>query len=74
MCSPVGHVVKAMRRNLDRPPADPDVTDLDLEPAMNHATALNLEDNLMLRLLALAMEKVQRRRVKPKKKGSLHRV
>ena len=37
-------------------------------------TALNLEDSMVLRLLAVALERVQRRRQRPKKKGSLHRV
>lgn len=37
-------------------------------------TALNLEDSALLRLLAVALERVQRRRQRPKKKGQLHRV
>lgn len=41
--------------------------------ASTHA-ALNLDDNVVLRLLALALERVQRRRQLPRKKGSLHRV
>lgn len=44
---------------------------------MNHATAtlqLNLDDSVVLRLLAVALERVQRRRQRPRKKGSLHRV
>lgn len=35
---------------------------------------LNLDDNMVLRLLALALERVQRRRQLPRRKGSLHRV
>ena len=31
-------------------------------------------DNALTRLLALAMDKVQRRRHRPKKQGRLHRV
>lgn len=37
-------------------------------------TALNLEESALLRLLAAALERVQRRRQLPKKKGQLHRV
>ncbi len=32
------------------------------------------DDGVLLRLLALAMDKVQRRRHRPTKKGRLHRV
>ena len=35
---------------------------------------LDLEDNVLLRMLAIAMDKVQRRRRRPKKQGRLHRV
>ena len=35
---------------------------------------LDLEDNVLLRMLAIAMDKVQRRRHRPKKQGRLHRV
>ena len=45
---------------------------------MNTATLLDVsfdENNgVLLRLLALAMDKVQRRRQKPKKRRPLHRV
>lgn len=34
----------------------------------------NLEDSVLLRLMALALERVQRRRQRPRKKGNLHRV
>ena len=35
---------------------------------------IDLDNALLLRLLALAMDKVQRRRHRPKKQGRLHRV
>ena len=38
------------------------------------AVGVRYESLDLLRLLALAMEKVQRRRRKPAKKGRLHRV
>ena len=44
---------------------------------MTTATAhvrINLDDSVVLRLLALALERVQRRRQLPRRKGSLHRV
>ncbi len=44
---------------------------------MNSATTqtlATLEDSVLLRLMALALERVQRRRQRPRKKGSLHRV
>ncbi len=33
-----------------------------------------LDDSVLLRLMALALERVQRRRQLPRRKGSLHRV
>ncbi len=45
---------------------------------MTTATAaharINLDDSMVLRLLAIALERVQRRRQLPRRKGSLHRV
>lgn len=42
---------------------------------MNDATAtIDLDNGVLLRLLALAMDKLQRRRRRPKKPGRLHRV
>lgn len=37
-------------------------------------TLANLEDNMVLRLVALALERLQRRRQLPRAKGKLHRV
>jgi hypothetical protein len=47
-----------------------------MQNAANQSLTLaSLEsDGVVLRLLALAMDKVQRRRRKPAKKGRLHRV
>ena len=62
-----------LRPSGSRPPADEN----SVEPAMSQQsalTALNLEDSALLRLLAAALERVQRRRHLPKKKGQLHRV
>lgn len=46
---------------------------------MTHATTANKltldgDDGVLMRLIALALEKVQRRRHRPKKNGRLHRV
>ena len=43
---------------------------------MGHATTADkvLDDGVLTRLIALALEKVQRRRHRPKKNGRLHRV
>lgn len=44
---------------------------------MNTATTqtlANLEDNMVLRLVALALGRLQRRRQLPRGKGKLHRV
>lgn len=40
----------------------------------SRALQLNLDDSVVLRLLALALERVQRRRQRKHRKGSLHRV
>lgn len=51
--------------------------DEEVEPAVNRtatANTLNLDDNVVLRLLAVALARVQRHRQRPKKKGHLHRV
>ena len=66
-----------MRRPVQPRSTEPGFLAADLEPVMNPASAtlqLNLDDSLVLRLLAVALERVQRRRQRPKKKGSLHRV
>ena len=43
---------------------------------MKHSTTAQIlsEDSIMARLLALALDKVQKRRTLPKKQGRLHRV
>ena len=42
---------------------------------MTDATTFSdLDNSVLLRLLALAMDKVQRRRRRPRKQGRLHRV
>ena len=42
---------------------------------MNDASGIiDLDNGVLLRLLAVAMDKVQRRRHRPKKPGRLHRV
>lgn len=43
-------------------------------PAAPLALDLDLDDGVVLRLLAMALDRVQRRRRQPKKPGRLHRV
>jgi hypothetical protein len=44
------------------------------DPMTERTTLVDLENGVLLRLIAVAMEKVQRRRHRPKKQGRLHRV
>jgi hypothetical protein len=49
--------------------------DKDMTPeTLTADLSVDLENSALLRLLALAMDKVQRRRHRPKKAGRLHRV
>ena len=55
-------------------PDEPEELKDDAMTTATAATLIDLDNGVLLRLLAAALNKVQRKRHRPKKQGPLHRV